>query len=56
MRVRVIVEEMMMEGGCSSKKRAWPKDDFTDMILKWSLHDIFNEHIYKDQVRSGEDT
>ncbi|XP_071939078.1 uncharacterized protein [Coffea arabica] len=41
---------MMMEGDCSSKKRAWPKDDFTDMVLKWSLHDIFNENRYKDQV------
>nr|XP_027119396.1 uncharacterized protein LOC113736561 isoform X2 [Coffea arabica] len=41
---------MMMEGGCSGKKRAWPKDDFTDVVLKWSLHDIFNENRYKDQV------
>ncbi|XP_019231239.1 PREDICTED: uncharacterized protein LOC109212082 [Nicotiana attenuata] len=40
-------------GGSSSmekKKREWPKDDFIDLIFKWSIKDILNETLYENQV------
>ncbi|XP_075098120.1 uncharacterized protein LOC107772650 [Nicotiana tabacum] len=40
-------------GGSSStekKKRERPKDDFIDLIFKWSIKDIFDETLYENEV------
>ncbi|KAJ7942731.1 UvrD-like Helicase, ATP-binding domain, P-loop containing nucleoside triphosphate hydrolase [Quillaja saponaria] len=44
----------MMEGESSSRNiRAIANDSgFTDIIFSWSLEDIFNENLYKDQVEN----
>ncbi|KAG5545644.1 hypothetical protein RHGRI_017954 [Rhododendron griersonianum] len=34
----------------SDKKKALSKLDFTDLVLSWSLQDILNENLYKNQV------
>ncbi|KAA8532354.1 hypothetical protein F0562_032391 [Nyssa sinensis] len=41
-----------MEGvGCSLKEKAKSKrKDLLDLVFSWSLEDIFNEELYKDQV------
>ncbi|OIT32628.1 putative helicase magatama 3 [Nicotiana attenuata] len=42
-----------MEGVSSSisiKKRAWPKDDFIDLVFSWSMENIFDETLYENQV------
>ncbi|KAA8532334.1 hypothetical protein F0562_032411 [Nyssa sinensis] len=41
-----------MEGiGCSFKEKAKSKHkDLLDLVFSWSLEDIFNEELYKDQV------
>nr|GMD06045.1 putative helicase magatama 3 [Ipomoea batatas] len=39
-----------MERVSSAKRKAWPKDDFTDMVFSLTLEDIFNENMFKDQV------
>ena len=39
-----------MEGVPSKKKRLWHKDDLTDLVFSWSLENIFDENLYKDQV------
>ncbi|KAG8369518.1 hypothetical protein BUALT_Bualt14G0021900 [Buddleja alternifolia] len=36
-----------MEGNA---RRPWPKDHFTDLVLSWSLEDIFDHNLYKYQV------
>ncbi|XP_012845866.1 PREDICTED: uncharacterized protein LOC105965866 [Erythranthe guttata] len=33
-----------------TSNRSSPKDEFTDLVLSWSLQDIFNDNLYKDQV------
>jgi hypothetical protein len=41
----------MMEGGSSKTKRAAFNDhDFLDTVLSWSLEDIYDENLYKNQV------
>ncbi|KAK8667982.1 hypothetical protein V6N13_105454 [Hibiscus sabdariffa] len=38
----------------SSEQRVWTKKadmDFIDIVFRWSLEDIFNENLYKDQVK-----
>lgn len=42
----------MGEGSSMEKKKiAWPKDiDFIDLVLKWSIKDIFDETLYQFQV------
>jgi hypothetical protein len=43
-----------MEGESSNTKRARPNDHhdhrFLDIVLSWSLADIYNENLYKNQV------
>ncbi|XP_059284902.1 helicase sen1-like [Lycium ferocissimum] len=41
-----------MGGGSSMEKKkiAWPKDDFIDLVLSWSIKDIFDDTLYQDQV------
>ncbi|KAL7084177.1 hypothetical protein ACP275_14G209000 [Erythranthe tilingii] len=40
-----------MEGNRSGTgKRSSPKDEFADLVLSWSLQDIFNDNLYKYQV------
>ncbi|KAK4842428.1 hypothetical protein QYF36_021493 [Acer negundo] len=41
-----------MEGkSCSKKKRAVPHDfGFSDTVFSWSLHDIFDQSLFKDKV------
>ncbi|KAG8369505.1 hypothetical protein BUALT_Bualt14G0020600 [Buddleja alternifolia] len=41
---------MTMEGSSSGAKRSCPKDQFTDLVLSWSLKDIFDDNLYKYQV------
>ncbi|KAG8369514.1 hypothetical protein BUALT_Bualt14G0021500 [Buddleja alternifolia] len=43
---------MTMEGSSSGTKRSGPKDDdqFTDLVLSWSLKHIFDDNLYKYQV------
>ncbi|XP_012837482.1 PREDICTED: uncharacterized protein LOC105958028 [Erythranthe guttata] len=33
-----------------TSNRSSPKDEFTDLVLSWSLQDICNDNLYKDQV------
>ncbi|KAL7106268.1 hypothetical protein ACP275_07G101400 [Erythranthe tilingii] len=33
-----------------TSNRSSPKDEFTGLVLSWSLQDIFNDNLYKDQV------
>jgi hypothetical protein len=42
----------MMEGGSSKTKRAAFNDrgGFLDTVLSWSLEDIYDENLYKNQV------
>ncbi|XP_060188336.1 uncharacterized protein LOC132617360 isoform X2 [Lycium barbarum] len=41
-----------MGGGSSTEKKkiAWPKDDFIDLVLSWSIKDIFDDTLYQHQV------
>ncbi|CAI9770914.1 unnamed protein product [Fraxinus pennsylvanica] len=39
-----------MEECSSSTKRARPKDEFIRLVFSWSLEDIFNEDLYRNQV------
>ncbi|XP_061353992.1 uncharacterized protein LOC133298681 [Gastrolobium bilobum] len=45
-----------MEGDSSSSKKRAPYDDygFTDFIFSWSIEDILNEELYKNQVQKIE--
>ncbi|KAI6677277.1 hypothetical protein NL676_038073 [Syzygium grande] len=40
------------EGGLSSKRRRDNPRDLTDFVFSWSLHDIFNENLYQNQVET----
>ncbi len=41
----------MMEGGSSKTKRAAFSDrGYLDVVLSWSLEDIYDENLYKNQV------
>jgi hypothetical protein len=41
----------MMEGGSSKTKRAAFNDHgFLDTVLSWSVEDIYDENLYKNQV------
>jgi hypothetical protein len=43
----------MMEGESSNTKRAAvfnDRRDFLDVVLSWSLEDIYDENLYKNQV------
>ncbi|KAH7839999.1 hypothetical protein Vadar_011160 [Vaccinium darrowii] len=40
----------MMSGISSDKKKAVSESGFTDLVLSWSLEDILNENLYKNQV------
>jgi hypothetical protein len=42
----------MMEGQSSKTKRAAFNDrrDFLDVVLSWSLENIYDENLYKNQV------
>lgn len=40
-----------MEGDCSgTSERSWTKDEFADLLLPWSVEEIFYEDPYKLQV------
>ncbi|KAG5545647.1 hypothetical protein RHGRI_017957 [Rhododendron griersonianum] len=41
---------MMTNGDSSDKKKALSQLDFTNLVLSWSLQDILNENLYKNQV------
>ncbi|KAI8552025.1 hypothetical protein RHMOL_Rhmol06G0232600 [Rhododendron molle] len=41
---------MMTNRDSSDKKKALSQLDFTDLVLSWSLQDILNENLYKNQV------
>ncbi|XP_057496549.1 uncharacterized protein LOC130781371 isoform X2 [Actinidia eriantha] len=42
----------MTRGASSGKKKSVPLDSgFTDLMFSWSLEDIFNEDLYKNQVQ-----
>ncbi|KAK4406232.1 Regulator of nonsense transcripts 1 [Sesamum angolense] len=44
-------KKVAMEGsGSGTGRRSWLKDDFTDLVLSWSLEEIFDENLYKYQV------
>ncbi|KAL7102526.1 hypothetical protein ACP275_08G125400 [Erythranthe tilingii] len=36
--------------GSGTIKQTWPKDEFTDLVLSWSLQDIYDEDLYQHQV------
>jgi hypothetical protein len=41
----------MMEGGSSKTKRAaFNERGFFDIVLSWSLEDIYDENLYKNRV------
>ncbi|KAI6677280.1 hypothetical protein NL676_038076 [Syzygium grande] len=44
------------EGGLSSKRRRDNPNDRTDIVFSWSLHVIFNENLYHDQVETIPET
>ena len=39
-----------MGGRVSDKRDKASTDSFTDIVLSWSLEDIFNENLYLNQV------
>ncbi|GJQ99904.1 UvrD-like helicase, ATP-binding domain, P-loop containing nucleoside triphosphate hydrolase [Tanacetum coccineum] len=41
-----------MEKGCSGDGGEHHEDEFTKLILSWSLDDIFYEHLYKNKVEN----
>ncbi|KAF7142000.1 hypothetical protein RHSIM_Rhsim06G0167800 [Rhododendron simsii] len=41
---------MMTNGDSSDTKKALSELDFTNLVLSWSLEDILNENLYKNQV------
>ncbi|XP_031107885.1 uncharacterized protein LOC116012480 [Ipomoea triloba] len=45
-----------MERVSSAKMKAWPKDDFTDIVISWTLEDIFNQNLFNDQVEKIPET
>ncbi|CAA0833261.1 P-loop containing nucleoside triphosphate hydrolases superfamily protein [Striga hermonthica] len=32
------------------KRKSWPKDRFIDLVFSWSIQEIFDENMYKNQV------
>ncbi|XP_056164570.1 uncharacterized protein LOC115681834 [Syzygium oleosum] len=44
------------EGGLSSKRTRDNPSDLTATVFSWSLHDIFNENLYHDQVETIPET
>ncbi|KAF7849074.1 hypothetical protein BT93_L1266 [Corymbia citriodora subsp. variegata] len=38
--------------GALSRRRRHTKNDLTDIVFSWSLHDILNENLYLDQVET----
>jgi hypothetical protein len=45
------IQRVEMEGESSKTKRAVFNDrGFLDVVLSWSLEDIYNENLYKNQV------
>jgi hypothetical protein len=48
---RIFKDRVEMEGESSKTKRAVFNDrGFLDVVLSWSLEDIYNENLYKNQV------
>ena len=39
-----------MGGGVSDKRDKASTDHFTDIVLSWSLEDIFNENLYLNEA------
>ncbi|KAK4424964.1 Helicase SEN1 [Sesamum alatum] len=45
------LKKVAMEGsGSGTGRRSRLKDDFTDLVLSWSLQEIFDENLYRYQV------
>ncbi|KAL6532138.1 hypothetical protein OROGR_014108 [Orobanche gracilis] len=40
----------MEESHSGTSRRSCPKDQFIDLVFSWSIQDIFNENLYKNQV------
>ncbi|KAF7849138.1 hypothetical protein BT93_L1208 [Corymbia citriodora subsp. variegata] len=47
---------MEIAGGGLSRRRSDNTDDLTDILFSWSLHDIFNENLYHNQVETIPET
>ncbi|KAH6833401.1 hypothetical protein C2S53_011803 [Perilla frutescens var. hirtella] len=46
-----------MEEKCSgTSKTSWRKDNFTDLLFSWTIRDIFDEDLYKNQVEKIPDS
>ncbi|OMO60735.1 hypothetical protein CCACVL1_23911 [Corchorus capsularis] len=49
--------EKKMGGDCSSERRDFPTNlEFVPTVLSWSVEDIFNDNLYKDQVEKIPDS
>ncbi|CAH9101363.1 unnamed protein product [Cuscuta europaea] len=45
-----------MEEPSSVKREVWPKNDLIDIVFSWSLEDIFDDTLYRNQVEKIPDT